>query len=179
VTGRWWRRNWWGLLALVPALALAFYAPVKDARDQYWLSKPHEPVSAAADGWVSYAGARMRLVALVPATDVKDFSGKPVSLAGGAQIWRATIAFKAPDPTKIDGCELALESSDGATFEANPSELTRADVHYASCAPDTSAKPGLEYQAVAYFVVPRTTRPVAVWVILATKLPRYAWLTPS
>src|SRR5262245_24141107 len=164
MSGRWWRRNWWGLLALVPALALAFYAPVKDAYDRYRSGEPHEPVSSVAGGWVSYADARMRLVALAPATDVKDYAGKPVSLAGGAEIWRATIAFVATDQAKIEGCELLLEASGGATFTMNPSELSGANVRYAGCTPDTLATPapGTEYQTVAYFVLPGAAQPVAV-----------------
>jgi hypothetical protein len=180
VTGRWWRRNWWGLVALVPALALAFYAPVKDLNDRYGAGKPRQAVYSTPGGWVEYAGARMRLVDLARADDVKDYGGKVVTLAGGARIWRATLEFAVPDPDTIGGCELLLESSGGSTFSNGPNELGHADVVDQGCLPDILAKPapGAAYRADSYFVLPATARPVAIQVTLATKLPQYARLTP-
>lgn len=180
VTGRWWRRNWWGLVALVPALVLAFYAPVKDLGDRYGAGQPRQPIDSTPGGWVEYGGARMRLVDLGRDDDVKDFGGKPVTLVGGARVWRATLEFAVQDPDTIGGCELWLESSGGSTFSNAPNELGHADVIDQGCLPDILAKPepGAPYRADSYFVLPATARPVAVRVTLFTKLPRYARLTP-
>jgi hypothetical protein len=182
VTGGWWRRNWWGLVALVPALVLAFYAPVKDLDDRYGSGQPRQPVGSVPGGWVEYGGARMRLVDLGRADDVKTYDGRPVTFAGGERIWRATLEFAAQDPDTIGGCELLLESSAGSTFSNDPMELDQASANVVDrgCLPDILAPPapGAPYRADSYFVVPSTARPVAVRVMLPTKLPRYARLAP-
>jgi hypothetical protein len=178
VSGQWWRRNRWGLVALVPALALAFYAPVHDFYQRYWFDKPRQPLSAASGGWVDYAGARMRLVDLRDVThEVTDYDDKPFPLPAGVRIWRATLEFIAADSEKILGCRLAMESAAGSTFDANPNELSGADVRYAGCAPSGLGTPPPQYQTVAYFVLPSSARPVAVRVTLETLLPGYARLS--
>lgn len=178
MSGQWWRRNRWGLVALVPALALAFYAPVHDFYDRYWFGKPREPLSAAAGGWVDYAGARMRLVGMRDMTnEVTDYDDKPFKLAAGVRVWSATLEFATSDPDRILGCQLSVESAAGSTFDANPSELLGADLRYAGCAPGGIGTPPPQYQTVAYFVLPSTARPVAVRVSMPTLLPRYVRLT--
>jgi hypothetical protein len=177
--GGWWRRNWWGLLVLVPALALAIVRQLPDAYDMYWKTQPREPVSAAAGQWVSFAGARMRLVELAEATDVVDFDRHPFTVGHGVRIWRARIAFDTQNPEAIGGCRIEAEDGTGRTFGANPSELSRAHVPYAGCSPDTDKAPGPAFEIVAYFVLPPGDRPVAVRITLLTRLPRYAHLTPA
>ena len=178
MSGQWWRRNRWGIVALVPALALAFYAPVHDFHERYWFGKPHQPLGAAPGGWVDYADARMRLVDLRDVTgQVTDYDDKPFKLPAGVRVWSATLEFVAADSDKILGCQLSIESAAGSTFDANPNELFGADLRYAGCTPGGIGTPPPQYQTVAYFVLPSTARPVAVRVALATKLPRYARLT--
>jgi hypothetical protein len=182
MTTGWWRRNRWGLLLLVPALVLALYSPAKDAYDRYWEGQPHQPVSAAPGGWVSYGDARMRLVALAVDTSLKDFLGEPLDLADGAQAWRATVGFDTPDSKKLIGCQLYLEAGNGDTFAASPSELANYDLPLPGCAPDetlgASPSPSGAYQTTAYFVLPPNVRPTALRVVLSAKLPAYARLTP-
>lgn len=182
VTGRWWRRNWWGLVALLPALALAFYAPIKDFYHQYWFDKPHQPVNSTRGGWVDYADARMRLISLSPVDDVEDYSGKPVTFPGGARVWHGTLELAAQNPDDMYGCRVSLESSGGSTFQNDPSELGQvdADLRDQGCAPDILAKPapGAAYRTNVYFLLPDTARPVAVRITFETQLPRYARLTP-
>lgn len=182
MTGRWWRRNWWGLLVLVPALAAAFYAPVTDFYHQYWFAHPHQPVNSTAGGWVDYGNARMRLIDLSRVDDVEDYAGKPVTFAGDAQVWHGTLEIAAKNPDDMYACEMVLESSGGSTFDHDPSELGQvdADLRDQGCAPDILAKPtpGTPYRTNVYFLLPSTARPVAVRIWMATLLPRYARLTP-
>src|SRR5215813_8570492 len=152
--GGWWRRNWWGLLALLPALAMAIGWQLPDVYDQYWKAQPRESVGAAAGQWVSFAGARMRLVELAEATDVVDYDHKPVTVGHGVRIWRARIAFETPNPDAIGGCRIQAEDGAGRTFDANPSELGEARIPYAGCSPDTDKSPGPTFETVAYFVMP-------------------------
>jgi hypothetical protein len=166
----WVRRNQWGLLALVPALVLALWSSAVDGYRLYWQSAPRTPVSGAPGGWVDYGGARLRLAELVPATDLVDFDGHPVTLPAGTKPWRARIAV---DPA-LAGCRLLLEDATGRTFGAGPAELERAQVPFASCAPDKAS--GGAFETVAYFVLPAGARPVAVRVAVANALPRYARL---
>jgi hypothetical protein len=180
----WWRRNVWGLVALVPAFALALGPGVKDGYDEFWKAKPHQAISATADGWVNYAGARMRLTDLVRVTDLVDFDRKPVTLPDNMQAWRARIAFQAPDDSQLGGCRILLEDRSGRTFGSEPGELSRVKVPLSGCSRDTTtatsgpspAQPG-SFETVAYFVVPVGTQPVAVRITLLTELPSYALLT--
>jgi hypothetical protein len=177
--GGWWRRNWWGLLALLPALALAIVRQLPDAYDEYWKSQPRKPIGAAAGQWVSFAGARMRLTELAEAKDVVDYDRHPFTVGHGVRIWRARLAFDTPDPDAIGGCRIQAEDGTGRTFDTNPSELSGAHIPYAGCSPDTDKSPGPAFETVAYFVLPAGASPVAVRVTLLTQLPRYARLTPG
>ena len=177
----WWRRNRWGLLALLPALVLALWSSVADGYPLYWNAKPREPVTSPAGGWLAFAGARMRLVELAPATGLADFGGHPVALPAGARAWRARIAFDTAAPDAIAGCRLTLEDAAARTFEAGPAELQGARIPFASCRPDRAADaPPVSgrqaFETVAHFVLPTSALPAAVRVTVATKLPRYARL---
>jgi hypothetical protein len=175
-----WRRNVWGLIALVPVLVATLWLTLGDAYDIYWKRYPREPVVAGGDGWISYGGARIRLIGLAPAHNLKDYSGKPWTPPASSRAWRATISFQLADPkAKIGGCTLALEDSAGHTYHANPSELHGARTPYAGCTQDTLATPAPTFELAAYFVLPADAKAVALRVTLAAELPRYARLTDS
>jgi hypothetical protein len=174
----WWRRNRWGLVFLVPALALALWPSVADGYPAYWNAKPREPVTASPGGWVDFAGARMRLVELAPATGLAGFDGKPVALPPGVKAWRARIAFDAgPGATGLAGCALKLADAAGHTYEAGPVELRKARTPFPTCTAEKDAGP--RYETVAHFVTPPDARPVAVHLIVPTQLPRYARIVPE
>ena len=178
MTAGWWRRNWWGLLLLVPALALAFVPPLRDTYHQFRRSQFTTPISGSPGGWVGFAGARMRLAGLAVDGGLRDFSGKPLDLPDGVRAWRATIDFDAPDQHGLLGCEIDLEATDGTTFASDPDELDGFDVPIADCTPDdTSDTPPARYQTVAYFVLPPSAKPAGLRITTATKLPTYARLT--
>jgi hypothetical protein len=68
----WWRRNVWGLVVVLPAFAAMLYGSVYDELGN-WTARDPRPVAAAADGWTDFGGVRLRLVEIVPATDLKRF----------------------------------------------------------------------------------------------------------
>ncbi|HET6211485.1 MAG TPA: hypothetical protein VFE14_01295 [Micromonosporaceae bacterium] len=175
----WWRHNRWGLIAVVPSLVVAIGFTYSTAYNAYWKHHPREPVAAGEGGWVSYGGARIRLLGLAPAYNVKDYGGKPFGPPGTARIWRATLAFEVSDKDTLAGCDLLLEDTDGRTYSAGPSELRGARVPYPSCTQDSLATPSPRYEVAVYFVLPGTAKGAAVRVQLDTKLPHYARLTAA
>jgi hypothetical protein len=180
VTTGWWRRNRWGLLLLVPALALGLYSPARNAYAQYWKKQPHSPVSSTPGGWVSFADARMRVERLAVDPDLKDFFGEPFKVADGAQPWRAAIDFDTRNQRELAICQVYLEAADGDLYSENPSELGDYDVSgLTSCgAPDATGAPDEKYQVVVYFLLPPGVRPAAVRIIVGGHLPGYARLAP-
>ena len=174
----WWRSNWWGLLALVPAAVLALWSPAHNAYETYH-QDTHQPVNSSPGGWVTYAGAKMRVTAMGPADDLKGIDGSPAKLPGGIRAWRATIEFQTSNPDSIGGCSIFLEDTTGTTYSPDPSELGDYDVPFsAACLPDILATPSPTFQTVAYFVMPGTAKPAAIRVQLGTEAPRYARLLP-
>ncbi len=174
----WWRRNRWGLLLVVPALALALYSPVKDGYAGYWKAEPRRPVSGAPGGWVAFDGARMRLERLAVDSAPPDFDGEPVAVPTGTQAWKATIDFDVPSKVRLTGCTVALEASTGTTFSPGPQDLKGLDTPFDYCTPEDPDDKSARYQTVAYFLLPRQAHPVALRVSVRAKLPVYARLTP-
>jgi hypothetical protein len=169
----WWRRNRWGLVALVPALALALGPSVKNGYERMTQTEPRRAVVAGADGWVPYAGARMRLAELTATTESTDQDGKPLSLPEGVRVWRARVFFEMSTPEGIKGCSPWLEDHDGRLFSANPIELTGLRLSYADCGPDSGAG-GPRYEKVFHFVMPESSAPAALRVVNRVQVPRYA-----
>ena len=179
-TKGWWRRNLWGLIALLPVLALALGPSVKDALDTYNRVDAHEAVLPGADGWVSYADVRWRLVGFEPATDLKTSDDQPFQPPANTKVWRATITVDAGDKWATDkyvvaGCNLGLEDSEGRRFTANPTELSgsAAGRRVATCSPEDDDTP-TPWEVEIYFVLPESAQPAAVRILRATELPRYA-----
>jgi hypothetical protein len=181
----WWRRNRWGLIALVPALAAALAVNVYEAYESYWKTQPRDSVVASDDEWVAFAGARLRLVELVPADDLKDSNRNVVTPPEGVAVWRVRIAIDAAQPESLAGCELLLEDDAGRTYEDAPRDLAMVSLLDALCTPDTTgletSSPGAPtpstFENVTYFATPSAARPVAVRVTLSGLLPAYARLT--
>jgi hypothetical protein len=186
VSGGWWRRNRWGLAALLPALVAAIGLDVRDGFRHHRDAQPSDPVAAGADGWVTLAGMRMRLAELAPVTQLEAYGGRRYAPPASLKAWRAEIVFDGPAPPGgLLGCRLFLEDDTGRTFDASPAELRGARIPIADCAPQaasaaTPPRPGRpEYTTLAYFVTPASARPVAVRLTLTGTLPRFARLTGS
>jgi hypothetical protein len=172
----WLRRNRWGLVALVPVLAATVSLQWGDVYDRYWRNEPRRPITAGDDGWVAFAGARMRLTDLAPGSDLEAFGGGPFQPPPGTALWRAKISFDAPKPDDLGGCAIVLADAAGRTYEANPPELSSTRAGFASCTPSFSEEGKTKYESTAYFVTPSATRPAGVRVTLRTQYPRYALL---
>ncbi|GAB3972399.1 hypothetical protein V1634_07510 [Plantactinospora veratri] len=170
----WWRRNRWGLLALLPALVLALTPGVKDGYERYSRAEYLEPVGVGADGWATFAGARIRLVELVELPSLPGRDDRPVPLPEGVRLWRAELAFELPAPEALIGCLPYLEDREGRLFSANPPELTGARLPSPGCVADDPAQRTLRVDA--YFLLPRPATPVALRIVKATQRPRYARL---
>lgn len=175
----WWRRNRWALLALLPVLGIALYSPGKNAYDRYLRVTPVNAVAAGADGWVRYHDARLRLIELVAPAEIPTFGSRRFELPPGVRVWRGTFEVdSAKSGERLAGCDIALEDSEGRTYDDSPLELIGARLPLSSCAPaGGQPAPTGPYEVQEYFAVPRSAEPVAVRVWLSTRLPSYARLT--
>jgi hypothetical protein len=172
----WWRRNRWGLAALLPALAVALGPGVRDGLRHHRDAQASAPIGAGADGWVVFAE-------LTPAGDLRDYRGRRYTPPGSLRVWRAEIVFDGAARDRLAICRLLLEDAEGRTFDPGPAELRGLRIPRPGCTPQPSgadtgprANPA-EYATMTYFVTPASARPVAVRVMLSSALPSYARLT--
>jgi hypothetical protein len=173
----WWRRNWWGLLALLPVLALAVGADAKDLRDRLREDPidPTVPIVTPLGTWVGYGGGDLRMVALQEVTGLTGYGGEPFPLPAGVRAWRATLEFRDP-AEKLGGCQVFLLDRADRRFEPDPAELRGAKKSFGSCSPEFDAAPAPTFRREFYFVLPSGARPAAVGLALATEHPDYVRL---
>lgn len=176
MTTTFWRRNRWGLIALVPVLAATIGLTWGDAYERYWKTRPREPVTAGSDGWVSFAGARIRLADLGAGTDLKDYSGDRFVPPSGTAIWKARLVFDVAKTDGLPGCLIRLEDAGGRIYEARPPELSRSETGVATCTPSIEDEGKTRYERVAYFVTPSWARPAGVRITLGSQFPKYVLL---
>ena len=180
--GGWWRRNWWALLALLPVLAAMVLVSPEQPHQVWRSAQPREPVAATADGWVRYAGARLRLRHVHPA-DLRDpVTGREVSLPAGVRAWQVTVEVEwLVEPYQaLPGCQWWLVDQYGRRYGADAYEVRGAQLgvdgptYWASeCLPeerDTVGDVGLLH---AVFLLPAEARPEVIQVTLRDRLPRY------
>jgi hypothetical protein len=181
----WWRRNFWGLLVIPPAIVLALAIPFKEeVYDRWFHLKPTVALTPSADhGWVFYKDTRVRLVETAKVDQLVDRSKKPVTVPGTA--WRAKLEYDAPKEDSLGGCHVYLEDTTGKTYGDRPDELGRASVPIGGgctapfpafdAPPSPSPTKGERYrfEDTYFFVLPASARPVAVRVELGTQMPRY------
>ncbi|MER7278953.1 hypothetical protein ABT369_31400 [Dactylosporangium sp. NPDC000244] len=183
MNGGWWRRNRWGLLLLVPAVAAALAGPYFRDAHVYLENptEPHVPVAGAKGGWVTYAGARMRLDAVTEVESPADRSGKPADLGGG-RVWQAKVTYETADAGALAGCTVYLEDGGARRFGDRPVELSPVGLPSGGgCdrprAAGASAPPGEgPYQRDYYFLLPAGATPAAFFVGVPTAYPSYAHL---
>jgi hypothetical protein len=173
----WWRRNRWGLVALVPALVLALGPDLKDGYELVNRLEPRQAVTAGADGWAGLPGTRIRLVELATVT-VTGYGSRPFPLPDGVRAWRARLDFETTDPERVKGCQLSLEDRSGRLYGADPDELDGSRVRPGFCTPEDDGT-GPAYEREVYFVMPESADPAAVRIVWATQLPRYLRLAPA
>lgn len=178
----WWRRNRWGLIGVVPAIAALLALSAQNVYHEWWNGQPREPVPADTAGWYPLLNARMRLVALEPATDLRTYAGERFVPPPDVSIWRARIEFDAGKDSLIGGCDIWAEDETGRTFQDDPeAELAgAADAISAGCVPAVDKnEAGSRYVNATYFALPTGARAVAVRIIIVTRLPRYVRLAPN
>jgi hypothetical protein len=175
----WWRRNLWGLIGLVPAVAALLALSAENAYYGAWSQSPRTPVAADADGRYTMQGAHIRLVDLAEASDLKTYSGAAFVPPGNVKIWRARIEFEADSEAGIGGCGVFVEAADGRLYEDDPREIRGAAKAISSgCLIPSEAKGTTTYVNEVFFALPGDARPVAVRLTDARQLPRYVRLTP-
>jgi hypothetical protein len=181
---RWTRTNRWGLIALVPMLALAMAVPVNDFYTQRWKKQPHDQVAASAGGSVSYNHSTMTLVTLFRASGLQDFTGQPIAVPAGVAIWQAKLRFRSATPDAVGNCSMYLATADGSTYDANPNELNELglsmeDLPYCLAATDEGGKALNDWTLTLYFLTPASAKPVGIQVNADRELPRYALIKPA
>ncbi len=175
----WWRRNIWGLVAMLPALALMIYAAVYSDLEYWQRGRPSQAPSAA-DGSAEFAGVRLRLVELAPTTDLKRYGNAPFVPPDGVTVWRAVIEVESPDPETSPFCTILLEDEAGNRYDVNAEELSKARLPLANCRPDTEdpAPVSGRYRTVAHFALATGVDAVAVRLSFGgVDLVRYVRLT--
>jgi hypothetical protein len=196
----WWRRNAWGLVLLVPAMAAVSVAPYLQTYDTFLAHQERQPVLPGAEHWVSFSDARMRLVELSEESTLPTYDDRTTPAPAGLRVVRAVIEFDGvPENPGLQGCRLFLESTAGEQYSEKPTELTSVDtvsLPHGGCTPETdfsaptaSPSPGASskptpipsgargtWRTVCYFAMPLTAYPSGVRVSIATELPRYALL---
>jgi len=175
----WWRRNRWGLIALVPALALAIGTDVYEMYQQHEIRHPLDPVSSAPGAWVDYHGSRLRLSGLAPIPAPTDSRGRALPLPPGVTAWRGTVDVQLTSKDALSGCMISVIDQRGHTYAAVPAELFRMkDAGLAFCSGDPDAKDPTRFSLQTTFVLAAGARPAAVRVVAPQDLPRYARLLP-
>lgn len=182
MTVRWWRRNWWALAAVLPLLLAVVLVGPDDPYRRWQTAQPREAVAPGPDGWVDYAGIRLRLIRLTP-TDLREpVLGDPYPMPDGVTAWLALVSFTAPaDPDELIGCEFELEDASGRRFGASPSILEGAEPAdgtprspAAGCSPSTAREtPDGGYLTALLFALPAPASPVALRLTSFEELPRY------
>jgi hypothetical protein len=187
----WWRRNRWGLVAIVPAVLALLALSAESLYYTVYLREPRQPLPASADGSFDVRGTKVRLVDLSRATDLKQYDGTAFAVAPNVIIWRARIEFTLPPGTdpddmnpavpRLGGCTITLQAADGRSFDDDPHSLLRgaADVNASGCFAGYDAPDPLRYVNAVYFALPPDAEPVSVNVSDALTLPRYVRLIPG
>jgi hypothetical protein len=171
-----WRHNAWGMLALIPLAAL-FTAAALDRTgffEKRLFGEPRSAVAAAPSEWVSYSGAKLRLLALSPTADLYDANAKRIKLTDSVKVWKAVVEVEVQDQRNLEGCELSLEDSTGRVFGSSPSELAGASIPAPTCTAEDKVLS--TYQVTIFFATPADAKPVAIRVVRREALPGYARL---
>lgn len=187
----WWRRNAWGVVLLVPAMAAVTVAPYLNTYDTFLKLQERTPVLPSAEHWVTFSDARMRLVELSDESTLPTYDDKTTPAPPGLRVVKAVLEFDgSPENKGLQGCRLFLESTAGERYSEKPVELTNVDLVSlpdGGCTPETEFTPTPKpnptpsdarrtWRTVCYFAMPLTAYPSAVRVSIATELPRYAVL---
>lgn len=181
----WWRRNIWGLVALLPLIVGTFAFNAGLFYDRNVLRRPTSPIVVAANQPVRYHDARIRLISLTEVEPTRQIVGEGHTLPAGVTIWRSVVEVDAPEESLISTGYLYLEDTLGRLYSASPSHLQgTAAVAFGGLSADReidldnpdAPRPN-PYTSTRYYVMPSTVRPVGVRVVHTLELPRYVLFT--
>ncbi|MGI8414996.1 MAG: hypothetical protein ACR2P2_02075 [Nakamurella sp.] len=170
-TPRWWRRNRWALIVLLPILAGAAWFSTSDLRaaraDSYT-----DAVLPAPDGWITLTDNTFRVTGLVLAKPGKT-SDDPGTLPAGTTAWRLTGELRSIDPA-ASLCGLSVAASDGNSYSAGATALAGDDESSGNCLDlgDPDKKAGVTAGS-ALFLVPSDATPEQLLIKDLTSRPQY------
>jgi hypothetical protein len=177
----WWRRNWWGLAAVVPLLAGVVWISPNDSFQVLRDERTEEIIRPAADGWAAYGEVRLRFAGFGPA-ELFDDEQQPFEVPGLAA-WQATLTVEVgDDPDAFLGCRLELEDAAGRRYLDAPQVIGSAHdaagslLYSADCTrPFEEEEAGQTgpFETLAYFLLPESTDPVALRVSHYAQEPAY------
>jgi hypothetical protein len=177
----WWRRNLWGLLALLPLTVGVIAINADLLVKQNLTMQPREPIVGGLGESVHYGDATVRLVSLTQVEPNEGLVGYDGSLAPGLTIWQGIFDVD-PDTedSLIRSCAPTIEDGQGRQYGNYPNELRggqkgalsglQADSLGDLDADEARAKP---YTSTSYFVLPTGNNPAGVRVVCESALPRY------
>ena len=181
-TRGWWRRNVWGLVAVLPLTAAVFGVNAGLLIERNLTLAPREPIEAPVGQPVVYADADVRLVSLTAVEPTVAVVGRGNTLPAGLTIWQAVIDVDPHTSERlVTGCKVFLEDAQGRLFGNGPTELKgtegsflgglSADTPVDFDAPESARE--APFTSTSYFVLPTGTQPTAVRLTYEPALPRY------
>lgn len=156
---KWFRRNWWGLLLLLPALTAATYFDVRDGYRQAHAFDKNQPSVVTADGWGAFFGENLRLKAFARVSVPLDTIDEPLAVPAGLIVWQATIEVHVVNKDTFAGCDLYLVDASGRRFGAEPQQLSRMKTENGSCY-NFDDETATDYETVTVFLTPADVVPV-------------------
>ena len=172
----WLRRNRWGLIGLLPAVAallLLHARQVRTAED----AAPVLAVGATVDGWYPILNHRVRLSTMDRATGLRTTDRRAFTPPAHVVIWHTAIEFDAVDETNLSNCRIALEDRFGRTYDAGPDlELAGAAGAASQGCQRTGIVGDTRYTNAQFFALPEQIDPVAVRITVPGFLPNYVRL---
>ena len=98
VTRGWWRRNLWGLIAVLPLAAAVLGVNAGLLIERNLTQVPRQPIIVAMGQPVEFADADVRLVSLTAVEPSVGVVGRGNTLPAGLTIWQAVMMQPAPRP---------------------------------------------------------------------------------
>jgi hypothetical protein len=186
VSRGWWRRNLWGLIAVLPLTAGVFAVNADLLVERNLTLVPRQPIVVAAGQSVEYADADLRLVSLTPVEPRVEVVGRGNTLPAGLTIWQAVIDVDPHSAERLAiGCKVFVEDAQGRLFGNGPSELKGTEGSFlgglsADNPLDLDAAESAReapFTSTSYFVLPAGIQPAAVRLTYEPALPRYVRFT--
>lgn len=172
---RWWRRNLWALIVLLPVLAGAGWFSTSDLRAARAESYT-DAVSPASDGWITLGDNTFRITGFVRYTPAKSSDG-PTSLPAGTTAWRLKGELRSISEG-ASLCGLMVAASDGNSYSAGSATLIGNGSFTGNCLNlgDADKKAGVTAGS-ALFLMPSDATPQQLLIKDVGSEPQYGQLS--